>query len=391
MEFNPTTSKHGVERFVLLKDVHQFVRNDKIKIDIKIQANGISKASNSVKLTKLSADERELKLQVTFRDIVFGTISPEFEHHNTRFNICVLKRPVFVRERPKQALWFYFCRRNEIDEQLKWEYAFSMLSSNENIKPLTQRYEDIQFSKSKNSSGAPFIHLDELYDDKNGFLSANGAITFKFTLRVIENVQPSGDQIDGLRQMNIKSLPQSPLSPPKTDRRSREIAPARSLPSSYDMNGNISQSSEVNPEPNATLTCVYCSRNLFDDRVYGAKCGHLYCKECFWNDIAIRKMCIKCDTHFRKDQCGRVHLNEEHQKYCRQKDDGASVEPLIRSQFHLHCPLCDRDLRTADTYATSCGHLYCRNCLNSDIAKRKMCIVCNRNDLGFRWIQIFFS
>lgn len=434
MEFNPNTTKRGYEHFVLLKDLHRFVQDKKIHIHIDIRTIGISKSSNLVHMTTLSIDEH-FKIRATFRDIhtIYGAISPEFQYNGFSFNLCIFKRP-FERDehRYADALWLYLCCRKGNNERVKWAFKILLLTNNEQIGPLTAEYNDVEFSKAKDSYGAPFIALHELYDGRNQYMLTNDSITFEFHLHAFneQNHQQNHEQ----SLMFIKTEPQSPPPSPEIDvslpeiyahsdpnkrgikrklvqyeeENTSELVPISGFPyftrqRSQNMNGNTHNRTNVDE----LLKCNLCSNNLFDDDVIAMKCGHLYCKICFKNDIISRKMCIKCNTNSSKEQCGRVYLNDEHQKNCLDKRIGTRANSLLRSfnfptdevdsdnrnqrDLHVNCPLCQCNLLEVDTYVTECGHLYCKNCLEKDIAMRKMCIVCNKTDSKCFWIPILFS
>lgn len=420
-------------------------------IHIKIRAVALSKANSLVNLTTiLPTKDGLLKLQVNFRDIqtIFGAISPEFQHNDTRFNVCIFKRPIEAKGKIEQdAVWFYLCCRSEPDQRLKWAYRIILMTKNDDIAPLTAYYEDIVFSKEKDSCGAPFVLLSELNNTRNQYVLASGAMTIELSLSATRNTQPLRKKISGLTQRYIKTEPQSPQiysdplnnqqllpnanikqercdSPPLICVRETPCVTPSSEPSTSNSSGG--QAIGHSEEDIATLKCILCSNSLFDDDVYATKCGHLYCQgtyknihhkfpcsfrlkrlsnlfvyysDCFRKDIMYRKMCLKCDVFFTKIQCRKVYLNAEHEKNCRFKHIATRSDSLASSFAdtvtqeaeiqHLNCPLCDINLLTVETSVTLCGHLYCKKCLDTDIGKRGMCIVCNKKD-SYDWTPINF-
>ncbi|XP_055314181.1 uncharacterized protein LOC129575186 isoform X1 [Sitodiplosis mosellana] len=448
MAFNPGINKRGNDRLMHWNDIKRFVNEEKITIHIKIQAIGLSNANNSVNITTLShAADAKLKVRATFRDIqtTFALMSPEIHYDGSAFRICIFKRPYVSEQEPhrsQDALWLYLvCSRIGENEHRKWSYKIKMLTPNGKVGPLCTEEKNIRFSTGFDSTGAPFIMLEELFDQRNKYLSSDGAINMEMELAVMAECRSlSAFDLNNVRIKTEPKSPKRPASPPLVpiERGAINAQPVQSLahikvevtaaateysadvtdaqPRDQSASG-IAQPSGIRKRAAVPteLKCILCPTNLLHEfGVFTTKCGHLYCKECLDDDVCKRQMCLKCNSHIEKAQCTQIYLTDEQRKmrnctktrsslslryfldnFDQDTRNRASDHPsnqVTRAPNHLlSCPLCEGDLveNDSDVFTIQCGHLYCRNCLFKDIAYRRECVVCNKRDRGM-WTQIFF-
>lgn len=437
MAFNWEHNKRGNDRFATWNDIKRFANEEKITIHIKIEAIGLSNANNSVSLIRLSEDvDDKLKMCVTFKDIhtTFAMMSPEMCHENgSTFRICIFKRPYVNEQEPngtQEALWLYLiCSRIGKNEQRKWSYQIRLLTDNDN-GPLCTEESNVRFSKFFDSNGAPFISLKNLYDQRNKYLSSDGAIKMEIDLAVMEETTRSGD-------VRIKTEPISPkcsesrplvlIERPVNERANwlplAAVKTEIELANEYSVDVTdarlLEQRESVIVQPNVhrkrpapstatELNCILCSINLLETDPYSTICGHLFCAQCLNEDIGKRQICVKCDSPVVKSQCIQICLTDEQLKKKRKKTRSSLafrdfydqierdiLNRLSDQETHatnhvlLNCPLCDEHFVEPNVYTINCGHLYCKGCLYKDIAKRYQCVVCNKK--VNQWIQIFFT
>lgn len=446
MHFNPENSKRGYDRFIRWNDLERVMNNNQITLHMKIHAIALSNANNLVNVLTL-ANDGMLKVQTTFKDILTNSamISPGMVYGNgSLFRICIFKQRYISEEDCiiKDALWVNLCCQIGDDDHLKkWSYKIKLLTSNEELGSLCTEAKDIQFSKKFDSNGAPFINLDELFSRRNKYLTSNGEIIMEFELMYKEE-----DQLFDLNNVRVKTEPKSPkclrsASPPLVMIPRRAIE--RSMPILNQIKVEVVDEASVNefssevtdlqqPDQCASvivqandgrkraaqpdeINCLLCASNLLEVEAITTKCGHLYCKLCLDNDIATRKMCVKCDYPVKKDQCIQIYCTDEQRKKkrCSQTRASSSLRSFLdkleqelqnRTSGHLSsnqdpqttdglllkCPMCDENLFETKSYTLRCGHLYCEHCLTTDIANRQVCVVCNKQDRA-QWTQIFFS
>lgn len=448
MHFNPENSKRGYDRFIRWNDLERVMNNNQITLHMKIHAIALSNANNLVSMLTL-ADDRILKVQATFKDILTNSamISPGMVYGNgSIFRICIFKQRYISEESDshciKDALWLHLCCQiGDDDHRKKWSYKIKLLTSNEELGPLCTQGIDIQFSKTFDSNGAPFISLDELFSPRNKYLTSNGEINMEFELVYKEEE----DQTFNFNNVRVKTEPKSPkclrsASPPLVMIPRRAIE--QSMPILNQIKVEVVDDAPVNecssdvtdsqqPDQRASaivqangrkraaqpdeIKCLLCANNLLEVEAITTKCGHLYCKFCLDNDIATRKMCVKCDYPVKKDQCIEIYCTDEQRKkkHCSQTRASSSLryfldkleqelqngsssrlsssqDPQPTDKSLLKCPMCDENLFETKTYTLRCGHLYCEQCLNADMANRQVCVVCNKQDRA-QWTQIFFS
>lgn len=318
---------------------------------------------------------------------------------------------------------------------VKCAYFFRLLTFNETLGPLIAKQRTVEFSKTRDSTGAPFIHLNELFSQENKYIS-NDSIIIELALSVVRQRQilTPKNQNELTMTANIKSEPQSPV---RLHTRKLDVVHipdsmaqmhAAKVTSSNDLQSYNSPrsplslpSSSSSPSPSSSssssklfkrkhdetkpdLCCILCASNLLEKDTYNTKCGHLYCKDCIHEDIIPRKMCIKCNRYVKKNQCNQIYFTHDQRIRKNRSVDTRATKKLLTFvdnidhnsnekpyDFELTCPMCMQNLFDIETFTTMCGHLYCKQCLQIDIRQRKMCIVCNGIDNPYYWTQIYFS
>lgn len=173
IHFNPEHSTHGMDQYITWEEIERYATHAQITLNMKIQAIGLSNSNNLVNLTSLP-DEKQLKVQVTFREIqtTFAAISPEITYHGLKFKICIFKRPYVKGGQPyrkRDALWFYLCCHVGDIQQSKCSYDIRLLTHDENIGALCSSGTNAVFSASIDSYGAPFVDLDDLLNPQNRY------------------------------------------------------------------------------------------------------------------------------------------------------------------------------------------------------------------------------
>lgn len=57
----------------------------------------------------------------------------------------------------------------------------------------------------------------------------------------------------------------------------------------------------------------------------------------------------------------------------------------------LKCLGCEESLFGKDVCSLYCGHIYCKDCIEYDIAHRKVCLSCNKRVVKKHWFDIYFT
>lgn len=89
-------------------------------------------------------------------------------------------------------------------------------------------------------------------------------------------------------------------SPPKK----RQVA-ARTGDSNTSFDKSVSGSSVAAP----SVACPICLESIFHQQAASTICGHLFCKECIYQEIQIRRKCPMCKRALKRHQVHPIYFN----------------------------------------------------------------------------------
>lgn len=210
MEFNEQHNRRDYEHFILWKDLPKFVSNDKITMNIEIQAIGLSNANNTIELETREKDNK-LHILACFKDIenILGAVSNEIPFFGSWLKLYIFKRAC-EHDDGNTALWFYFSCRSDDTARMNLSYKLRLLSDNFELGPLCAQ-RNVTLSNRKDAAGNPLLFLKDLFDPQNLYVSSNGAIRLAMEFEMKKTSPPRIKCMPiGYDDIPIKIEPQSP-------------------------------------------------------------------------------------------------------------------------------------------------------------------------------------
>lgn len=209
-EFNQQHNRRDYEHFILWNDLPKFVSNDKITMNIEIQAIGLSNANNTIELESREKDNK-LHIRAGFKDIenILGAVSNEIPFFGSRLKLYIFKRAC-EHDDGNPALWFYFSCHSDDNARMNLSYKLRLLSDNFELGPLCAQ-RNVTLSNRRDAAGNPLLFLKDLFDPQNLYVSSNGAIRLAMEFEMNKTSPPRIKCMPiGYYDIPIKIEPQSP-------------------------------------------------------------------------------------------------------------------------------------------------------------------------------------
>lgn len=238
----------------LFDSKNDYVKNDTIKIDIKIEAEPLNQINkSSLKFETLDRSGAS-GCQTTFRITVFNinnlmaVRSPEFVLQNLSWDLTVCKT------RSSHLSIISFCNSFPNETPCETKMAVKLRTNKTDVKPITQ----INFfcPKSSRIETNRFLTWDKLITLENGFVK-NNSITLE--VKMICSVTDSEDE-------------------------------------AWD------------EDKGQKIECVICCECIINQNVSCTPCGHLFCTPCISRTIENQKICPSCRPEITLDSLRRLYL-----------------------------------------------------------------------------------
>lgn len=424
MEFNPNKNRRDYEHFILWSDVLKYAHDNKVQINIQIQAIGISNANNLINFSTQTNDDR-LKLRILFKEIksIYGAVSSEIPFSGSVFRVYIFKRAC----ENEDVLWFYLCCRSHDRNRIHLSYKLRLLTNNSDIGPLCAE-KNCTLTDRRDAIGNPLVTLKELFDPENRYVSSSGAIVMcmELSIKQVQSSQINCMPIHWNNNVQIKIEPQSPNRDHSNDQ------PQSPDPSCSFGDENVAASNapdvivsckikreidEVDlPHTDHPLEICYDVANIpnitpkralsrFKDRLTHQT-----------THLPTRKRSNARSNHKKADSMRSPIPRIDNSFDDDDDDDAFSLEAssstgpakrltlrplnsLVQKDINtttnhgttkILCFVCTRNMLEVDTCTLMCGHIYCKDCLEFDVGYRKYCLICDKRILKNHWLPINF-
>lgn len=242
----------------LFNDKNQYVRDDTIQLEIKIEAEDPHKVDRSVMHFECVDKSCNSGCQATFRLTVknianlLAVRTPEFNLRDIPFYLTVYKDY-------RSNLGVYLRKVKRLDNAREMIVTVKILSSNEQI---AKTQSNCQFKDAEFSYVRDIITWQELMNPENGFFN-NDSITIEVGIE-------TGKQNGGA------------------------------------LNGAVGDSKKE--KKHLELECAICLEDFDTQDISSTPCGHLFCTECITKYIKDRKMCPTCKKITKLNALLRMYL-----------------------------------------------------------------------------------
>lgn len=421
MEFNPNKNRRDYEHFILWSDVLKYAHNNKVQINIQIQAIGISNANNLINFSTQTNNDR-LKLRILFKEIksIFGAVSSEIPFGGSVFRVYIFKRAC----ENEDSLWFYLCCRSHDRNRIHLSYKLRLLTNNRDIGPLCAE-KNCTLTNRRDAIGNPLVTLKELFDPENRYVSSSGAIVMCIELAINQVQSINCMPVHWNNNVQVKIEPQSPNRDPYDQPQSPE--PSSSLGdenvaarNATDVIGSCKIKKEVDEVDHPLEICydVANIQNITPKRAssrFSNRSTHQKTHLPTWKRSNARTNHKKADS-----MLSNFNSNSERTENSFDDDDvdpfsleaSSSTGPAKRltprplnslmqkdintttnhgtTKKDLKCIVCTKNMLEFDTCTLMCGHIYCKDCLEFDVGYRKKCLICGERIVNNKWMFIHF-
>lgn len=245
-----------------------YVQNDQIIIDVKISARKIQHISDrSLRLNSITGNPVHLSFRITNVNDLMAAATSAFVFSGLQWKIVVRRKK--YADGGKWSEWYIgidlFCATN--DAALKWKrniFAKCTLKSSRNAH--IESFDEVKkYSNScRNRGFSKFLLWSALIAPQNGFVQ-NDSVTFEVEIR---DHSDDGD--------------------------------------SNNNNGNSGH--QMSSIPRIEMSCSICLEDMIGRELLSSTCGHIYCKACILDSIALRSRCPNCQKQLEKKDLHPIYL-----------------------------------------------------------------------------------
>lgn len=259
------STEHSFARIIrwfdLFNNTKNFVKNDMIRLKIKINVVDSSEENGSKLVFKNTHECVEgcsckFRLDITNIENLKALRSPNFMWRNTLWYLEVYidySSQLGVALTPKNVL------TNELSRQIK--ASVKLISRNVGVKAI-EREDTWKFLRGNAFLMSRLVSLDELIKPQNGFIE-NNSITIEIKLKV-----DNSDNEGAKRKMTTTSSETKLLK----------------------------------------LQCVICFEGFSQQAISFTPCGHMFCSKCIEHSIKLHKRCPSCNGPVKLTELKQAHL-----------------------------------------------------------------------------------
>lgn len=265
----PVWSCKGFVRWTDLFDANNgYVQNDQIIIDVKISARKIQHSvDRSFRLNTITGNSAKLSFQITNVSDLMAATTSAFVFSGLQWKIVVRRKR--YADGANWSEWYLgidlFCATNETSKWKRNIFAKCTLKSDR--KAHTESFDEVKkYSNScRNRGFGKFLLWSTLMAPQNGFVQ-NGSVMLE--VEILDH-SDNGD-------------------------------------SNNNSNGNSSRQMPANPR--IEMSCSICLDDMIGRELLSSTCGHIYCKACILDSIAVRRRCPNCQKHLDKKDLHPIYL-----------------------------------------------------------------------------------